>query len=362
MTIADSARGDHMRLWSPCFCESVRRLRPNRKSRRGNSVDPVPTRSHLVKRAAPPRRSSRFHAPACAQAKADDVLPLPMPPGAAALDLSCSGTPRSASSLRDRNRRRALRTSRTGTPSRRRSSTWRRLAAAKGRGVTRDSTSNARRATRPALERGQEWRVPERAVGSSARRKRVTSSVRIFEVASSASCSRRWSKCWRPTGKPTLQAGAEGQACRASSEVRGPHFGRRRPQGIHLRGHRLAPRTFRLPSIAVEPACTACASRSVSGPRWKRSSVRREDFGTIYARQRRRAAWPLSLASELHGQSPASVDVREGSGEAGGLYPGPARASSRWGLIFQGSTARADQPAERTTGPTAGISRPTSRI
>jgi len=189
-------------------------------------------------------------------------------------------------------------------------------------------------------------------VGSSAAKGNgYVLSVRIFEWASSESAGFGGGAGAgdRPAGRRAGLGG--GQACRA---LQVKCVGRisvdadRRDMTIYV-DNRLAPRTFKTPEvIAVEPASMASASRSASGPRWKRRfPCARRLLGDHLRASDGEGGLPLSLASDLRGERPpASVDVREGKwtkpvgytlAGAGiiALGSGSSRASTAKSLINQ---------------------------
>jgi len=296
------------------------------KKQKDDSSIPLPnTEPTVVKPAAAPAAAvpAASTPPPAAQAKADDVLPLPVAgPELPALDLSLLKdtslcifpfVKESSAGAADKQYLDAIQ------------KTF--FDVAKDSPLLKDAVllgeSTSKCEARDAAcfsSVGRMARCQNVLVGSSAAKGNgYVLSVRIFEVGKQRVLpGSEVEQVLETDRQADVQAWAEGQACRA---LQVKCVGRisvdadRRDMTIYV-DNRLAPRTFKTPEvIAVEPGVHGV--RVAVGQRTsleKKVPVRRGGFSeTIYARQTEKGGLPLSLASDLRGERPpASVDVREG--------------------------------------------------
>ena len=291
------------------------------KKQKDDSSIPLPnTEPTVVKPAAAPAASTP---PPAAQAKADDVLPLPVAgPELPALDLSLLKdtslcifpfVKESSAGAADKQYLDAIQ------------KTF--FDVAKDSPLLKDAVllgeSTSKCEARDAAcfsSVGRMARCQNVLVGSSAAKGNgYVLSVRIFEVGKQRVLpGSEVEQVLETDRQADVQAWAEGQACRA---LQVKCVGRisidadRRDMTIYV-DNRLAPRTFKTPEvIAVEPGVHGV--RVAVGQRTsleKKVPVRRGGFSeTIYARQTEKGGLPMWLASDLHGARPTpSVDVKEG--------------------------------------------------
>ncbi len=296
------------------------------KKQKDDSSIPLPnTEPTVVKPAAAPAAAvpAASTPPPAAQAKADDVLPLPVAgPELPALDLSLLKdtslcifpfVKESSAGAADKQYLDAIQ------------KTF--FDVAKDSPLLKDAVllgeSTSKCEARDAAcfsSVGRMARCQNVLVGSSAAKGNgYVLSVRIFEVGKQRVLpGSEVEQVLETDRQADVQAWAEGQACRA---LQVKCVGRisvdadRRDMTIYV-DNRLAPRTFKTPEvIAVEPGVHGV--RVAVGQRTsleKKVPVRRGGFSeTIYARQTEKGGLPMWLASDLHGARPTpSVDVKEG--------------------------------------------------
>jgi len=296
------------------------------KKQKGDSEIPLPnTEPTVVKPAAAPAAAvpAASTTPPPAQAKADDVLPLPMAgPELPALDLSLLKdtslcifpfVKESSAGAADKQYLDAIQKTFFDVA---KDSPLLKDAVLLG-----DSTSKCEARDAACFSSvGRMARCQNVLVGSSAAKGNgYVLSVRIFEVGKQRVLpGSEVEQVLETDRQADVQAWAEGQACRA---LQVKCVGRisidadRRDMTIYV-DNRLAPRTFKTPEvIAVEPGVHGV--RVAVGQRTsleKKVPVRRGGFSeTIYARQTEKGGLPMWLASDLHGARPTpSVDVKEG--------------------------------------------------
>src|SRR6266850_1842505 len=296
------------------------------KKQKGDSEIPLPnTEPTVVKPAAAPAAAvpAASTTPPPAQAKADDVLPLPMAgPELPALDLSLLKdtslcifpfVKESSAGAADKQYLDAIQKTFFDVA---KDSPLLKDAVLLG-----DSTSKCEARDAACFSSvGKMARCQNVLVGSSAAKGNgYVLSVRIFEVGKQRVLPGSQVEQVLETDRQSdVQAWAEGQACRA---LQVKCAGRitvdidRRDMNVYI-DNRLAPRSGKTPEVfTVEPGVHGV--RVAVGQRTsleKKVAVRRGWFSeTVYARQTEKGGLPLWLASDLHGAKPApSVDVKEG--------------------------------------------------